>query len=166
MSSWYMSSEWGLLGPIRVLAPHRIQFWIWFNIPIQRINCTLVSYVHNYKTKLQSLTHYPLHVDSHELVYVIKQGSVIIYQYYPSYPSVTNPTYYVINWHTLALRSICQIPLKKLLWPQILWSHILYITQIGTLSQSHEISWCLYWEYMFSPTSINNNLIYRDIWLL
>ena len=54
----------------------------------------------------------------------------------------------MINWHTLTLRSIFQIPLKELIWPQISWSHVFWITNGDTLSQSHEISWRLYWEYL------------------
>ena len=31
---------------------------------------------------------------------------------------------------------------------------------------THEISWCLYWEYMLSSAFINNDPIHRDIWPL
>ena len=66
--------------------------------------------------------------------------STMTYEDYLSNHWVIDPTYDVINWHTLALRIICQIPLKELLWPEISWSHVLWITQEDTLSQYHEIS--------------------------
>ena len=86
------------------------------------------------------MTYYPLHVDSPWIGVHNLTRSVITYQDYLSNPWVTYLTYYVINWHTLTSRSIYQIPLKELLWPQISWSHVLWITQGDTLSQSHEIS--------------------------
>ena len=102
----------------------------------------------------------------HEPVSIFQQGSTITYQDYLSNPWVTYPIYYVINLHTLVIRSICQIPLKEFLWPQISWLDVLQITQGATLSQSHEISWYLCWEYLLPPTSINRDPIHRDIWSL
>ena len=82
-------------------------------------------------TRLQvfgSMTYYPLHVDSLWIGVRNLKGSAITYQDYLSNPWVTDPTYSVINRHTLALKNICQIPLKELLWPQISWSYVLWST--------------------------------------
>ena len=40
----------------------RIQFWSWFNIPLKKINCTLILYVNNNEMKLGFVTYYPLPV--------------------------------------------------------------------------------------------------------
>ena len=37
-----------------------IQLWSWFNIPLKRVNYTLVSYVNNNEMSLGSITYYPL----------------------------------------------------------------------------------------------------------
>ena len=42
----------------------KIRYWSWFNIPLKRINYTPIPYVNNNKTRLMSVTYYPLHVDS------------------------------------------------------------------------------------------------------
>ena len=54
----------GTIETHRSTSSLKIQFWSWFNIPLKKINCNLVSYVNNNETKLGFMTYYPLHVDS------------------------------------------------------------------------------------------------------
>ena len=55
---------------VRTIKTHKstsslkIQFWSLFNIPLKKINYTLIPYVNNNETKLKYMTYYPLHVDS------------------------------------------------------------------------------------------------------
>ena len=71
-------------------------------------------------------------------------------------------SYYVFNWHILALKEPMSSSLKELLWPLFPWIHILEITQWDTWSKSQEISWCLYLEYLFLLASMNNDPIRRE----
>ena len=52
------------IGTHRIIGSIKIQLWSWFNIPLKRINYSLVPYVNNNETKLGSMTHYPLHAYS------------------------------------------------------------------------------------------------------
>ena len=40
----------GTTGTHKIIGSLKIQFWIWFNIPLQRINWTSISYVNNNET--------------------------------------------------------------------------------------------------------------------
>ena len=42
----------------------KIQLWSLFNIPLYRINCTLITYVNNNKKKFGSVIYYLLHAKS------------------------------------------------------------------------------------------------------
>ena len=143
-----------------------IQFWSWFNIPLQRIKCTLIPYINNNKIKLKPMTYYPLHANS-------------------SCTSVYNLTRQCYHLSKLPLKSLSYK--SDLLCDRLTYSNskeymsnstkwIIAIIDFmitcpldhpkDTLSQSHEISWCLYWEYLLSPTSINDDPIHKDIWPL
>ena len=125
-----------------------IQFWSWFNIPLQRIKCTLIPYINNNKIKLKPMTYYPLHANS-------------------SCTSVYNLTRQCYHLSKLPLKSLSYK--SDLLCDRLTYSNskeymsnsIKWIIAIidfmitcpldhpkDTLSQSHEISWCLYWEYL------------------
>ena len=68
-------------------------------------------------------------------------------------------SYYVINWCTLLIKSICQISFKELLQLYIPWSHVFRIIWDDTLFRSHEIPWYLYWEYYHQSSSIVTQFI-------
>ena len=48
----------GTIGTYRSIGSLKIQFWSLFNIPLKRINCTLVSYVNNNERKLLGISRF------------------------------------------------------------------------------------------------------------
>ena len=62
--SWYMSSKWGPLGPIRVLALLESNFEVNLTFYLKKINCTSIPYENNNEIKFESMTYYSLYVDS------------------------------------------------------------------------------------------------------
>ena len=74
-------------------------------------------------------------------------------------------SYYVNKRHNQLTKSICQIPLKELPWAHRFHDHTSLRSPKGThCLKVHEISWCIYWEYLFLLVSINNEKSIGNIW--
>ena len=54
----------GAIKTHRSIGSLKIQLLSWFNIPLKRINNTLIPHVNNNEMNLGSVTYYPLHTDS------------------------------------------------------------------------------------------------------